>query len=138
MNTEQAIKWFENGMWPQELTTTMAVGMALAALRAQRGREMTNIPMPENDAGASTIGGYFEKLLLKLWDEQEGFSGKRPFGNSGWDYDVYTALIKTGAISGKLSDDGYVEEFDQDEADKAVKSIIDSIFHDHEPKEVNQ
>jgi hypothetical protein len=39
MTTEQAIRWFESGMWQQDLTTTMAVGMALAALRAQQERE---------------------------------------------------------------------------------------------------
>jgi hypothetical protein len=39
VNTEQAIGWFESGMWPQDITTTMAVGMALAALRAQQEKE---------------------------------------------------------------------------------------------------
>ena len=90
----------------------------------------TSIPMGENDANAATIGEYFKKLLLTLWEEQEGFSGKRPFGNSGWDYDIYAALIKAGAIPGKLDDDGYVDEVDYSKADAAVKSIIESIFTD--------
>jgi hypothetical protein len=31
---------------------------------------------------------------LTLWDEEDSFSGKRPFGNSGWKWDVYTAFLE--------------------------------------------
>lgn len=47
-------------------------------------KEYAKIPIQENDAGAKTIGEYLKKLLLTLWDEEDGFSGKRPFGNSSW------------------------------------------------------
>ena len=35
-----------------------------------------------------TIKGYLKELSLTLWKEKECFNGKRPFGNSGWDYDL--------------------------------------------------
>ena len=31
-----------------------------------------------------TVKDYLKTLLHTLWDEEDGFSGKRPFGNSGW------------------------------------------------------
>jgi len=74
-----------------------------------------------------TIKEYFKALLKTLWMENECFSGKRPFGNSGWDYDVYACLIKHGAISGSLDEDGYVKEFDTDQADKFVLEYISNM-----------
>lgn len=53
-----------------------------------------NCPLEENDSGANTVKGYLKALLSTLWDECEGFSGKRPFGNSGWEYDLTDALIE--------------------------------------------
>jgi hypothetical protein len=39
----------------------------------------------DSDAGDNiTIRDYLRILLETLWEEGEGFSGKRPFGNSGW------------------------------------------------------
>jgi hypothetical protein len=40
-----------------------------------------------------TIREFLQKLLLTLFEEMEGFSGKRPFGNSGWDGDLIICLI---------------------------------------------
>ena len=74
---------------------------------------------PDNDSGATTVRGYLIKLLETLWREQEGFSGKRPFGNSGWDYDLMIPLVKAGFIRGTFDEDGYVEELD-DEAGAAI------------------
>ena len=50
------------------------------------------------DGDTLTIKEYLHKLLSTLWDEGESFNGKRPFGNSGWEYDIYTALVKCGAV----------------------------------------
>lgn len=55
-----------------------------------------DILMGENDAGALTVRDYLKALLRRLWLEQEGFSGKRPFGNSGWeDEDGWIEAIGT-------------------------------------------
>lgn len=49
-----------------------------------------------------TIREYFQQLLKTLFAEGEGFSGKRPFGNSGWEYDLHTPLVIGGAMPGTI------------------------------------
>lgn len=61
-----------------------------------------DIEMQENDAGAKTIREYLKALLIKLWEEGEGFSGKRPFGNSGWEFEIYKALVVAEAVDGEI------------------------------------
>jgi hypothetical protein len=46
--------------------------------------------------GEVSIREYFAALLSAVWEEQEGFSGKRPFGNSGWYCDLRDALATVG------------------------------------------
>lgn len=82
------------------------------------------VPMQPNDADAKTIGDYLRALLLAVWTEGEGFSGKRPFGNSGWDSDLYIALVKAGIVDGKLDGDGYLEECDEDAANSLIMEAI--------------
>lgn len=84
----------------------------------------------DSDAGNDlTIRDYLQTLLTTLWEEKEGFSGKRPFGNSGWDYDLYTPLIKSGFISGSLDACGYIQEFDRSEADEYIAKLITVAFY---------
>ncbi len=75
-----------------------------------------------------TIGEYLKQLLITLWTEEEGFSGKRPFGNSGWKCDIYKCLIEHKACPGKLDEDGYIEEMDEEIADTLILKIIKDIF----------
>jgi hypothetical protein len=56
-------------------------------------------PMGPNDANAPTVREYLVELLAMLWEQGEGFSGKRPFGNSGWEYEVYDALVAQGYVA---------------------------------------
>lgn len=55
-----------------------------------------------------TFRAYFHALLTTLYEEDEGFSGKRPFGNSGWDYSLRQGLVDVGAIEG--DEDGPKED----------------------------
>lgn len=75
-----------------------------------------------------TIREYFHKLLYTLWEEQDGFSGKRPFGNSCWYFPVIYTLIEAGAIEGSVTrdEDGYPEDskFNTQEADRFVQGLI--------------
>jgi hypothetical protein len=71
------------------------------------GAEILAVPMGDNDAGATTVGDYLAKLLLDVWREGEGFDGKRPFGNSGWECELYVALARGGVIPDALDEDGY-------------------------------
>ena len=80
------------------------------------------------DLGPITVRDYFKELLLKLWSQGEGFSGKRPFGNSGWDLDLARGLIKSKAVKGKLDEDGFVEDVNDKQLTKVTVNLIQHIF----------
>ncbi len=98
---------------------------------------MTNIldvPLRGNDADAETIGEYLGLLLCRVWDEEQGFSGKRPWGNSGWQYVVYVALAEAGFIEGErdVYDEGGPDEYvdyniEWNERRRADGMIMDAI-----------
>lgn len=91
-------------------------------------QQVLALPMPDdNDAGAATIGDCLVKLLATLWDEKEGFDGKRPFGNSDWDSDLVAALIQAGAIEGELDEDGYINFCDDDAAEELIARAIQAL-----------
>jgi hypothetical protein len=84
----------------------------------------------DSDAGDDlTVRDYLRTLLMTLWEEGEGFSGKRPFGNSGWEYDIYKPLIAGGFIPGALDEDGYVNTVDDKIAGAYVCDLILAAFH---------
>lgn len=76
-----------------------------------------------------TIRDYLCNLLSTLWKEKERFSGKRPFGNSGWECDLYAALVSNGFIFGELDEDGYLDYVDEESADKFVHELIMVCFY---------
>lgn len=90
-------------------------------------QQVLALPMPENDANAATIRDYLITLLVTLWDEKEGFSGKRPFGNSDWDSDLIVALIQADAIEGELDEDGYIGSCDDDAAEELIADAIQAL-----------
>lgn len=81
--------------------------------------------MDDNDVDAVTVRGYLVELLKTVWEEGEGFSGKRPFGNSGWENEPLTALAKAGLIEGEeVGDEGCMWwEIDSD-AEKVGRELI--------------
>lgn len=84
----------------------------------------------DSDAGESlTVRDYLRTLLETLWREGEGFSGKRPFGNSGWQYDLYRPLIAGGFLVGEMDEDGCIESYDQDAAERYGLELIVAAFH---------
>lgn len=70
-----------------------------------------------------TYRKYFNDLLTQLFSEGEGFSGKRPFGNSGWDYGLTLGLVQIGAVAGDY------EEGPDDiaEANQFIFDMIDAL-----------
>ena len=94
------------------------------ATTALTPEQILDLPMEDNDSGASTIRGYLKALLVELWTEEEGFSGKRPFGSSGWTSDLMVPLVKAGVITGNLDSDGFLDECD----DKAGKKLIETAI----------
>lgn len=92
------------------------------------GSEVLAIPMKAgNDADAGTIKEYLIKLLHELWSEGEGFSGKRPFGNSGWEYELYLPLVSAGVVKGKLDPEGYIQDVDTDAANAMIFDAIGAL-----------
>lgn len=86
-----------------------------------------NLPLEDNDSGADTVRGYLTQLLLRVWDEGEGFSGKRPFGNSGWHYDLITPLVRAGFVRGSFDEFGYIEDCDDLAALRLVANAIHAL-----------
>lgn len=78
----------------------------------------------DSDAGEGlTVREYFRELLATLWSEGECFSGKRPFGNSSWDYELYSALIANGCIGGALDENGYLDSVEEGAAEFVAELI---------------
>ena len=73
-----------------------------------------------------TVRKFLVQLLMTLWDEEESFSGKRPFGNSGWKSDLEIALIRAGAVAGTIVH-GFVDDIDYDAFDKAIHAAIKAL-----------
>lgn len=97
-------------------------------ISCETARAILAVPLPpDNDAEASTIRDYLVKLLATLWDEREGFSTKRPFGNSGWHWDLYRPLGEAGFVTMTFDSDGDIDEFSDEERDKADKLIDAAI-----------
>lgn len=86
--------------------------------------KLDNPDFPEN----FTIRDYLRQLLTTLWVEKEGFSGKRPFGNSGWEYDLYRPLLVAGVIDGRLDEYGDICDVDEVQGSVVIHSLIDYVF----------
>ena len=78
----------------------------------EEAKAALDVELPENDADAGTVRGYFKELLCSLLIEEESFSGKRPFGNSGWRYDIIEPLHHAGFCSENPGHEELVELFD--------------------------
>lgn len=78
--------------------------------------------------GDVSLREFFCTLLVKLWDDPCGFSGKRPWGNSDWDEPVYAALIKAGIITGEFDSDGYIEDCDYCTGSEFISKMITRAF----------
>jgi hypothetical protein len=79
----------------------------------------------------TSIADYFKLQLATLWEEGESFSGKRPFGNSGWEMCLDFVLVKNGCIKGTIDeeDPDYPEVYDVDskERDAFIQQMIEAL-----------
>lgn len=90
--------------------------------------EVLDLVIPECDIGKNvTVRRYLMELLAELWREKESFSGKRPFGNGGWEFCIYESLIAGGLVSGQLDDYGCVSTIDSEHADRLIADAIQSM-----------
>lgn len=100
-------------------------------LERPTGEEILQVPMGDNDADATTVKDYLVALLDRVWDEGEEFSGKRPFGSSGWHRDFDIPLIRAGFVTGALEEDeeGMVDviEVDAAQVNKLIGRAIKAL-----------
>lgn len=92
-----------------------------------------NTVMGENDIDAETVGDYLKELLITILHEQEGFSGKRPFGNSGWIHELAFPLVKAKLVEGTLADEEhedtiYCDDWNEDELIAVLSEAINELF----------
>lgn len=85
------------------------------------GRLLLGLPTRGNDAGAETVRDYLVALVRVAMDI------KRPFGNSGWIYDLYEAFGEGGLLEIERDEDGYIKDFDRARADELVQAAIDAL-----------
>lgn len=91
------------------------------------GHQILDLRLSEdNEAGVSTVREYLVALLDAMWGDPE-FSGKRPFGNSGWKSDFEVALIEAGLVDGSFDEDGYIESLDSEAADRLIRATIRAL-----------
>jgi hypothetical protein len=64
------------------------------------GKAILDLPMKSTDTGATSVHGYLQRLLRAVWIEEEDFDGKRPFGNYGWQEEIYETLVFQGFLAG--------------------------------------
>lgn len=90
-------------------------------------QQVLDLPLEENDADASTVREYLAKLAELVVVEDEGFDGKRPFGNSGWTSELYVPLVKAGVVDGTIDVDGYLEVGDYRQADAVLAAAARAL-----------
>ncbi len=79
------------------------------------------------DLGHCTIRNYLVSLARKCWVKEDSFNGKKPFGNSGWKYDVYNALGHGGFIRVNLDNEGNIYSTDEEAGDLIIKACFDKL-----------
>jgi hypothetical protein len=90
------------------------------------GTEILAVPLPTNDANAATVREYLVALVREVWRYDECFDGKRPFGNSGWQSEVYDGLAVAGLDDGDATVMRAIEALGESQAD-AEKRAEDRI-----------
>jgi len=98
-------------------------------IEEDRYEEWLLLPLEEDGPVVGTIQDYLECLLTEVWQRGESFSGKHPFGDSGWEYDLYWPLVRGGAIKGTIDEEyGDVHIESTEEGHELVEMLIEHIF----------
>ena len=116
-----------NGYYGTGYAITVAPEVyANAAEPAATARQVLDLALPDNDSGTDTVRGYLTALLALVWEHEQGFNGKRPFGNSGWQDDLYAPLVRAGLVEGSFDEDGHLEAVDA-AAEQLIQAAIDEL-----------
>ncbi len=88
---------------------------------------LLDLEVPEIAEGATTVRGYLTALLATLWEQEEEFSSKRPFGGSGWRYDLLIPMARAGMIDGTFDPDGDLVSCDDDAGNVLIAAAIKAM-----------
>lgn len=97
--------------------------------KENQGTEVLQLPLDpsRSETEGETVRDYLVALLARLWRQGEGFSGKRPFGESNWKHDIYITLVRAGLVGGSFDEHGRIEHLDRPAADKLVSDAIEQL-----------
>lgn len=101
--------------------------MTRPAFTTEQIEQALRLPTDGGPRDGATVREFLGDLLRKVWDEREGFNGKRPYGESGWAYSLYEPLLTAGLIPGSLDDAGYIETVDKAAGDALIFECIDAM-----------
>lgn len=101
--------------------------MTAEGANAPTPQQILDLPLDHNDAEAATVREYLVTLLAAIWDDGDDLN---PFGNSGWKWDLYRALVKAGYANNPFDEDGYVtpdNDFDEPAARRLIAEAIGAL-----------
>lgn len=93
---------------------------------AERLRAAAGAQVRTEGVEPMTVAEFLRRVLSDFWEDPE-FDANRPYGASGWRYDVRAALIRAGVVEGSFDADGYVEQYDELAVDDVIKDLIDTL-----------
>lgn len=99
-----------------------------AQFTTEQIEQALRLPTDGGPRDGATVREYLGDLLHKVWEERDGFNGKRPYGESGWSHDLYLPLLTAGLIPGSLDEDGYIRNVDKDAGDALIAECIDAMI----------
>lgn len=79
------------------------------------------------DIGRVTPRTYMKALLEELLLKGESFSGKRPWGNSGWEHELAMPLCIAGVIEAEIDDERYAYPKNEDDYEKALVALVEAL-----------
>lgn len=88
--------------------------------------EVLDLPMTTADGNTTTVRDYLITLLATLWRERAEFDGKRPFGFSDWEYDLYRPLAVAGLIAFETDDDA-LQTVDETAGHRMIAAAIQRL-----------
>lgn len=89
-----------------------------------------SLPMPHPESGDdSTIGENLRDIMRRVWEKEEGFSGKRPWGYSGWQLSFYEVLVKFDVIEGSFDEYGYLDSCDDADGFEIICECIEKFTY---------
>lgn len=80
------------------------------------------------DVEGTSLRVMLKDLLTMVLLQGEQFDGKRPWGDSGWEFDIYRAMVLNGFIKGTVDEYGDIYNYSVAECDELILRCVEEIF----------